>query len=466
MCVNSNDVLKDTSLMNELANELNKLTDTSLTNILKMIGEAYHFENGFIYQSDYKNNFNLMENYTTNRNKQLPKIVTIDFFNNILDVNKLIQNSDKKMETIYFHELDPKSIVPKNKLSYFAGKMFIMFFVLNEEKKLIAEVGFCSDENEQTYSNDDLQDLNTLITMLVYQVRNRIAVESTQLAIKTLESIMNNTGFDIYVNDFETHEVLYANESMAKPYGGVETTKNKTCHEWLYHGQKEECTYCPKHKIIDDEGNPTKIYSWDYQRPMDGAWFRVMSAAFDWTDGRVAHVVSSMDITENVKNQELIKEMAYLDALTKIPNRRQLEEDVNDYVTHNKDKNATMLFVDLNHFKSINDNFGHKFGDAILVAIAQYLNNESCVKYHAYRYAGDEFILFFDNEDYKLDEVIASIKQRFEKPWEITFDSNTQLLNCGASFGYATYPVDGKNYVELLDASDQKMYKEKNKQRD
>jgi alkyl hydroperoxide reductase subunit AhpC len=54
---------------------------------------------------------------------------------------------------------------------------------------------------------------------------------------------------------------------------------------------------------VDENGEPTKVYSWDYRRPFDGSWFRVLSAAFPWVDGRLAHVVSSIDITDNKNNE-------------------------------------------------------------------------------------------------------------------------------------------------------------------
>ncbi len=87
------------------------------------------------------------------------------------------------------------------------------------------------------------------------------------------------------------------------------------------------CDFCPQPKLVDQHGEPSKIYSWDYQRPFDGAWFRVLSGTFRWLDGRLAHVVSSVDITENKNNEALIARLANYDPLTNLPNRRKLMAD-------------------------------------------------------------------------------------------------------------------------------------------
>ncbi len=56
--------------------------------------------------------------------------------------------------------------------------------------------------------------------------------------------------------------------------------------------------------MIDEKGQPTKVYSWDYQRPFDKCWFRVFSAAFAWIDGQMAHVITSVDIDHQKKIEE------------------------------------------------------------------------------------------------------------------------------------------------------------------
>ena len=101
--------------------------------------------------------------------------------------------------------------------------------------------------------------------------------------------------------------MLYANESMAAPYGGIEHFEGKKCWQALYKDKTGECEFCPKKHLIDENGLPTKVYSWDYQRPFDKCWFRVFSAAFAWIDGQMAHVITSVDIDHQKTIEEELR---------------------------------------------------------------------------------------------------------------------------------------------------------------
>lgn len=128
----------------------------------------------------------------------------------------------------------------------------------------------------------------------------------------------------------------------------------KLCWQVLFPGQSGPCEFCPQKHLLDENGNRGKVYVWDYQRPFDGTWFRVFSAAFRWVDGRLAHVVSSADITDNKRNEELIQYLANFDSLTGLPNRRKLINDCDNMIGHMRDNaKAYLLFFDLDGFKAI-----------------------------------------------------------------------------------------------------------------
>ena len=150
-----------------------------------------------------------------------------------------------------------------------------------------------------------------MIHLILGSLSKEIAVreykEREVRASKTLSSIMNNMGVDIYVNSFDSHDMLYANESMAAPYGGIEHFEGKKCWQALYKDKTGECEFCPKKHLIDENGLPTKVYSWDYQRPFDKCWFRVFSAAFAWIDGQMAHVITSVDIDHQKTIEEELR---------------------------------------------------------------------------------------------------------------------------------------------------------------
>ena len=202
------------------------------------------------------------------------------------------------------------------------------------------------------------------------------------------------------------------------------------------------------------------MYSWDYQRPFDGCWFRVISAAFRWTDGRLAHVISSSNINEAKNNELLIKKMAFYDLLTGIPNRRKLEIDLENMIDRarkNGDEVA-VLFLDLDNFKAVNDHYGHNGGDVLLKHVSHLFFHDPLTADRCYRYGGDEFIFVFENVNFtQAQNHGKQIIELLETPFELEGDR----LSCSGSFGIACYPKDGEDYWELLDKADDEMYASK-----
>lgn len=358
-------------------------------------------------------------------------------------------------------------VIPGDKListlsELFDAKCIFVIFILDEKKSVIGCVGMVDIRTHAILSDEMIGLVNSALLPIAEKARFRVYKRRLDYTAGTLESIMDHIGFDIYVNDFTTHEMLYANKSMAEPYGGWKSMQGKKCFKALYDDKDDECPYCPKKHLIDDEGNPSKIYSWDYQRPFDGRWFRVISAAFQWTDGRLAHVISSTDINEAKENELLIQKMAYYDILTDIPNRRKLETDLNELIELHKvdHKPVAVLFLDLDGFKTINDHYGHSGGDVLLKHVSQVFSENELTAKRSYRYGGDEFIFLFDSvSDEEIEEHKRAILELLQTPFELEGD----ILSCRGSIGAACYPRDGATYWELLDRADDAMYR--NKQR-
>ena len=179
--------------------------------------------------------------------------------------------------------------------------------IQDSEGKIIGFIGFGDREHAISFTDEELQMIHLILGSLSKEIAVREYKEREVRASKTLSSIMNNMGVDIYVNSFDSHDMLYANESMAAPYGGIEHFEGKKCWQALYKDKTGECEFCPKKHLIDENGLPTKVYSWDYQRPFDKCWFRVFSAAFAWIDGQMAHVITSVDIDHQKTIEEELR---------------------------------------------------------------------------------------------------------------------------------------------------------------
>jgi len=171
------------------------------------------------------------------------------------------------------------------------------------------------------------------------------------------------------------------------------------------------------------------------------------------------------DITEHYKVKNKMSNMLYYDALTGISNRLHLEVLMEKLLLDNYQNRTrfAVLFLDLDHFKHINDTLGHDVGDTLLQKIAEGIK-ESLHKHDIFaRIGGDEFVIVLKHiEDMdltaKLHELMALIRQ----PWKV----KGYELNVSVSIGVALYPEDGKSIVDLMKNADIAMYKSKSIGRD
>ncbi len=423
--------------------------DEAIPLVLRKICAYFSFGCAFVYECDHTKAFFLKEHCQAYPH-DLPASFRLE---NALGEEGVRQLSSAPVICVS-REIEVSEVGAKL-AKLFAGNTLLLVPVADADGSAIGCVGIADRRADILIEEADIALARTLFEVVASRIAQRIYRQRLHFTQMSLEGIMDNTGIDIYVNDFDTHEILYVNRSMAAPYGGIQNMMGRLCWEALYEGKTGECDYCPKHRLLDEQGNPTKTYSWDYQRPFDGAWFRVISAAFRWVDGRIAHVISSVDITENKRNEALVKRMAFYDTLTGIPNRRKLESDFAQFITGSGGAQpATLMFLDLDDFKAINDTFSHAVGDELLTKVASFLQEESTAKGHAYRHGGDEFILFLPGGAWDIAETTAHLLDAFSRGWEIS----GRLVYCRASIGIAQYPRDGVTYQALLDSADHAMY--------
>lgn len=167
------------------------------------------------------------------------------------------------------------------------------------------------------------------------------------------------------------------------------------------------------------------------------------------------------DVTELKIKQQQVEHMAFHDALTGLPNRRKFERELLATLqdAHKRDTTVSVLFLDLDRFKKINDRLGHDVGDLLLIEVANRL--QSCLrpKDVVARQGGDEFTIFLpDTFSKQGTSLIANrLLQELNKPIFI----KEYELTITPSIGIAFYPFDGTNATELMKHADIAMYRAK-----
>lgn len=430
-----------------------KADEETIKESLKLLCGAFSFDGGLVYETSPQCRFQLKECCMT---REIP-------LRESFVLEEITQECRDRMagEVVSFIAADDRNAPYEAEMLRFFSASSLAVSAIGDGQSPLGFLVFVQTAPEKGLSDADRGALSVLLPLLgncaeVLMYRNKLAV--TQCF---LENLLDNTGIDIYINDFYTHEILYVNKSMAAPYGGVSKFMGKRCWEVLFPEKTGQCDFCPQKKIVDEEGNPTKVYSWNYQRPLDGSWFRVFSKAFRWGDGRLAHLVSSADITENKRNEALIEYLANYDQLTRLPNRRMLVNECErriDRATENE--KGYVLFFDIDGFKAVNDNFGHDAGDEFLVKLGEFFTGVPMLKDSVYRNGGDEFVAVVGGVGMTEEDVRAlaqCIIERFKKPWEL----KKGPVSCGISIGVACYPEDGTSAEDLLRKADMAMYQVK-----
>ena len=166
------------------------------------------------------------------------------------------------------------------------------------------------------------------------------------------------------------------------------------------------------------------------------------------------------DITERKTAQQTIEQLAFFDPLTGLPNRRLLFDRVRQAVAAAKRSGTSgaLLFIDLDHFKRINDSLGHRAGDQILIKVATRLRALTREEDTIARLGGDEFVVVLhEAADHEVRRAAYRLLERLSGDYEI---ANHQY-HLSVSIGVVLFPTDGHDTTELLHRADAAMYQAK-----
>jgi len=178
--------------------------------------------------------------------------------------------------------------------------------------------------------------------------------------------------------------------------------------------------------------------------------------------GKVTNFIGiSKDITQSKEYENEIKQLAYYDVLTGLPNRTLFEQNLDIVINECRryDRRFGLVFLDLDDFKLVNDTYGHLVGDKLLQNIAKILMKSVRKSDSIARLGGDEFILLI--KDLKNNIDIDKIVQKIISETSKTMNVDSHELNIGVSVGISVYPDDTKSSIELIKKADIAMYNSK-----
>lgn len=290
------------------------------------------------------------------------------------------------------------------------------------------------------------------------------------LSYQCLTTVLDGLDALVYVSDMQSHELLYVNKYGRDIWGS--DIQGKICWQVLQKDQDGPCSFCTNKKLLKKDGAAGDVYVWEFQNTLNERWYQCRDQAITWIDGRTVRMEIATDIT-TLKNSEqklllaktLAEERASQDELTSLNNRRaffelgkQLFKQAKRYQQH-----VSVMMIDIDHFKNINDNHGHTVGDSVLKSIAGLLQKTIREVDILARIGGEEFAIILPQTGI---EEASKLAERIRQCIEAESIKHDQLqINITASFGIAACTVEGDDLDKMLTKADDALYIAKKKGR-
>lgn len=266
------------------------------------------------------------------------------------------------------------------------------------------------------------------------------------------------TVVDLLKDRYEYHE--YSSNSLYPETGSYQNLLDTVARNYIVLSDTENIKISHLlnkeylQKVLHKGNGIMKI---EYSKRTENVYKIMNVVAVEWDEAGIPQKV--MMITQDIGKRHELENLANTDGLTGLFNERYFSS-----VLHRKEQKKlpfVLYYLDLDHFKPVNDTYGHDMGDKLLKAVAERLLK--CIRSNdlAFRIGGDEFALIISAE--MEDSLCMQTKMRIVQSLLLPYEIDGKTLHIGASCGYAVYPLETEDTGKIRILADQRMYAEKKK---
>ncbi|MHB1189176.1 bifunctional diguanylate cyclase/phosphodiesterase [Thiobacillus sp.] len=315
------------------------------------------------------------------------------------------------------------------------------------------------EEREVAWHNAVLRDESGRITGVLASGEDITERKWAESQLSLAAKVFEQSGEAIIITDAQLN-IIMVNQAFTAITGYSEADALGQNPRMLASGRHDQAFYRAMWEAISAQGR------WQgelWNRRKDGSLYPELLSIIRVLDakGEVTHYIGiSSDITQHKAAQARIQRLAHFDPLTGLPNWVLLNDRVNHDLSaaQRHRTQLVVMFVDLDHFKNVNDTLGHRIGDALLIAVATRLKAAMREIDTVSRQGGDEFVLILPDTDADgAAHVAGKLLEAVAQPYQIESFELTVTL----SIGIALYPGDGEDFEVLSQCADAAMYRAK-----
>ena len=264
------------------------------------------------------------------------------------------------------------------------------------------------------------------------------------------------TVVDLLKDRYEYHE--YSSNNLYPETGSYQNLLDTAARNYIVSSDTENIKISHLlnkeylQKVLHKGNGIMKI---EYSKRTENIYKIMNVVAVEWDEAGIPQKV--MMISQDIGKRHELENLANTDGLTGLFNERYFSS-----VLHRKEQKKlpfVLYYLDLDHFKPVNDTYGHDMGDKLLKAVAERLLK--CIRSNdfAFRIGGDEFALIISAE--MEDSLCMQTKMRIVQSLLLPYEIDGKTLHIGASCGYAVYPLETEDTGKIRILADQRMYAEK-----
>ncbi len=289
-------------------------------------------------------------------------------------------------------------------------------------------------KRSRNFTVEEIKFANEIVQMTRSIFERRLQKQVVGDSYMSLRTVFDNINTCVFVRDKDSGQVLFVNKQFRDVFHVINQ------NEYLQDAFPE--------KNCDD-----MVGSREFYYAKQSKWFDAHIIKIKWVTGNDAYLYALTEITDMKVAQNKINEQSYRDHLTGFKNRLGFEQDIIEYLTIANSMRAKgmILCLDLDDFKYINDELGHRYGDELLKSIAYHLRTIEEVSESCYRVGGDEFVVLIPPLHYaKANLIVEHIQDMFHKAWDV----GEQSYYCTMSVGTVIFPDEGNDGDSLLKKAD------------